>query len=295
MKWSTNKNLLAVLSSRHRAFSLVETTTALIILAIISSSVLVVVNRSMASTADSTSRMQAFEVARENMEILLTKDSVAEMAEYGASDKYPEIQWTTITEMFYESLTERMWLKAVCSAEYTDTQGQTQNIEFTHWLTDITKEQLIEMLQQKLGDLTDEDILETLEQAMEYAGVTEETIMQWIENGMLVTEEEYYIKNELDLYNETGGKPTEQDRIERLNRAISEAESAVEPSDEGQAKSSDKSDSSLETTETPEDIDNTDDTDAQPKSDDELMCGYTKEELMALPISKIFGVLNSCE
>ena len=84
------------------AFSLVEAVTALIILALISSSVLVVINRCMASAADSALRMQAFEVARDNMETLLSKDSVNEMVEYGSSDKHPEIKWQTTVEMFYE-------------------------------------------------------------------------------------------------------------------------------------------------------------------------------------------------
>ncbi len=46
----------------RRAFSLVEATTSLIILAFISSSVLVVINRCVAATADSVLRMQAFGV-----------------------------------------------------------------------------------------------------------------------------------------------------------------------------------------------------------------------------------------
>ncbi|MFA5252310.1 MAG: type II secretion system protein, partial [Phycisphaerae bacterium] len=75
------------------AFSLVEVMTALIILALISSSVLVVINRCMASAADSSLRMQAFEVARDNMETLLSRDEVEETVEYGSSDKYPEIKW----------------------------------------------------------------------------------------------------------------------------------------------------------------------------------------------------------
>lgn len=129
------------------AFSLVEAVTALIILALVSSSVLVVINRCTASAVDSALRMQAFEVARDNMETLLSKDSVKEMVEYGSSDKYPEIQWQITVEAFYESVTERMWVRAICSAEYADTTGDVQTIELTHWLTGLTKEQLIQIIQ----------------------------------------------------------------------------------------------------------------------------------------------------
>src|SRR4030042_1740904 len=101
-----SKQILSCLAVARRrrmpAFSLVETATALIILALISSSVLVVVNRCMASAADLEMRMRAFEVARDNMETLLSKDSIGEMVEYGISVKYPEIQWQTTVEIFYE-------------------------------------------------------------------------------------------------------------------------------------------------------------------------------------------------
>ncbi|MDD5064763.1 MAG: type II secretion system protein [Phycisphaerae bacterium] len=140
------------------AFSLVEVVTALIILALISSSVLVVINRCMASAADSSLRMQAFEVARDNMETLLSKDAVEETVEYGSSDKYPEIKWQTAVEMFYEPAVmgqEQLWVRGICSAEYTDVEGEAQTIELTHWLTSLTKEQLLEMLKQKISGLSE--------------------------------------------------------------------------------------------------------------------------------------------
>ena len=61
-----------------KAFSLTEVLTALTILAIMSSSVFVVIDRCITSSTNSVLQMHAFEVARENMEALLTKDSVQE-------------------------------------------------------------------------------------------------------------------------------------------------------------------------------------------------------------------------
>ncbi len=203
---------------RYKGFSLVESATALIILALVSSSVLVVVNRSMASAADSQLRMQAFGVARENMEKLLAKDVVHEMAEYGSDDRYPEIQWSTAVEMFYEPLTMRMWIQAVCSAEYIDTAGETQTIELTHWLTDLTVEQLLKIMEQQAGDFADDELIETLAEAAEYAGVDEATIEQWEEDEMRINEDGYYVKSELDLYKSTGGKPSIEDRSRHAQR-----------------------------------------------------------------------------
>ena len=95
-----------------KAFSLVEAGTALAILALVCTSVLVVVNRAMASASDLTLRMHAFEIARENMEKILLKDSVTEMVEYGESEKYPEI----------DRLEGRLYLSEINISDY---EGKT--------------------------------------------------------------------------------------------------------------------------------------------------------------------------
>lgn len=147
MKCCSEKRLFLGLLYR-KAFSLVEAVTALIILGLICSSVLVVINRCLAGAADSQLRMRAFEVTRENMEKLLASEAVSEVSEYGESEKYPEIQWQTTVETFYEPLTSRIWFQAICSAQYTDTEGEEQTIELTHWLTEVSKAQLIQMIKE---------------------------------------------------------------------------------------------------------------------------------------------------
>lgn len=131
------------------AFTLVEVMTALAVLALVSSSVLVVMDRCMVSVADSASRMRAFTVARENMEQLLTSESVEEMTEYGTSEEYPEIEWQTTVETFNEPVTGQMWVRAICSAEYTDTEDNVQTVELTQWLTVLTEQQANQLAQQK--------------------------------------------------------------------------------------------------------------------------------------------------
>lgn len=139
---------------KKTAFSLLETLTALAILSLTTSSVVVIYNRCMDSVADSTVRMQAFDVARENMESILSVGSVSAMTEYGTSDKYPGIQWQKTVEIFYEPITERMWARAICSADYADSKGDTKTIELRHWLANLTKEQLLEVLQNQEKGLT---------------------------------------------------------------------------------------------------------------------------------------------
>ncbi|MCK4914238.1 MAG: hypothetical protein KAS69_06570 [Planctomycetes bacterium] len=135
------------------AFSLVESVTALVILALVSSSVLVIIDRNISAAADSAQRLAALEIARENMETLLSKESVKEVVEFGTAENNPEIQWSTVVESFYEPATDRMWIQATCSAEYTDSDGETQTVELTHWLTDLTKKQLKQMVEQKQREM----------------------------------------------------------------------------------------------------------------------------------------------
>lgn len=138
----------SILFNRNRSggFSLVEAAAALVVLAVICSGVLVVINRAMAATADSVQRKHAFEVARENMEKVLISDRVLEKVEYGYSEKYPQIQWTTRIETFYEPVGNEMWVRAICSAEYLDSMGEPAEVELTHWLAKLSDKQVEKIL-----------------------------------------------------------------------------------------------------------------------------------------------------
>ena len=130
-----------------KAFCLIEVVAALTILVFLTISILSVYDRCMSAAADSTLKMRAFEVARENMEYLLTKESVELMVENGQSELYPDILWQITVEDFYESLTSRTWLQATCTANYIDSSGNEQTIELKHWLTELSQEDL-----QKISD-----------------------------------------------------------------------------------------------------------------------------------------------
>ncbi len=224
------------LTMRKKAFSLVEVLMAVAILALISSSVLVVIDRCVASAAQSALRMRAFEVARENMEQLLASATVKESVEYGVSEIYPDIGWQTVVETFYEPITARMWIRGVCSAQYNDPNGIEQTVELTHWLTDLTKEQLLQIESrddQEQGDLSAE-LIETMEDAADYAGVDVETIEQWIQNGMLTTEDGSFIKDNLNLYKDSNGNPGEDEKNQQA-KSLTDLKNKKSKSGEGSA------------------------------------------------------------
>jgi hypothetical protein len=188
------------------------------LLAFIGASVWLVLERCTASAADSIQRMRAFEIAHENMEKLLGSDSVQEMTEYGISEKFQDIHWQTSVESFYEPITSHMWARAVCYAEYTGSGGETKNVELTHWLTRLTDAQSQQLMARSAmqKQLLVKYIIATEELAAEYAGVDAKTIEQWVKNGMPMTESNEYLKPWLDLYLQTDGNPTEQDRQDTL-------------------------------------------------------------------------------
>ncbi len=128
-----------------------EVVVALGILAAICSGVLVVMNQCIAATIDSQIKMEAFELVRENMEKLLGAESVTLVAELGTSDTNPNIQWQTVIETFNEPVDSGMWLQAVCSASYTDCDGEKHTVELVHWLCELSKrdQQLIRKQKQQ--------------------------------------------------------------------------------------------------------------------------------------------------
>ena len=213
-----DKNLFFA-SLYRRGFSLPETMAALVILAMVSSGVFVVINRCMDSANQLTLRTAAFETAHENMEKLLTVDVITERVEYGTSEKYPEIKWRTVVEPFYEPVTSKMWMGAVCSAEYPDANGLPQTIELVHWLTDLSERQIEQLTaeMEKEKELLAEQIIETIEEAAEYVGVDEETIGEWVESGMKMTADGKYLKDWLNLYADTDGNPTEEEIAEQID------------------------------------------------------------------------------
>jgi prepilin-type N-terminal cleavage/methylation domain-containing protein len=146
--YHSEKNILIRRKNRP-AFTLIEVVTAIAILAAIVTSVLVVMNRAIATTIDTELKMQAFELARENMEILLASSSVSDMVEFGADEMNPNLEYRIVVESFVEPITSRMWVRAICSASYTDSTGETQTIELTHWLNNLTNTQIRQINDQK--------------------------------------------------------------------------------------------------------------------------------------------------
>jgi prepilin-type N-terminal cleavage/methylation domain-containing protein len=217
-----------------QGFTLIEVVAALGILALVASSVLVVVDRSMLSASDSTVRMEAFELARENMEKVLASESVEETVEYGRSDKYPDITWQTVVEVFSEPIGGATWVRAICSAAYKDSAGQQQKIELEDWITELTDQQANQLAgqPQSIEELTAEQLIPTAEQAAEYAGVDAETIEKWVENGLTTTADGAFIKYNLDVYVRSNGRPTDAEKRQQVESIEELAKSLASQSGE---------------------------------------------------------------
>jgi prepilin-type N-terminal cleavage/methylation domain-containing protein len=203
------------------AFTLIEVLTALAILGLASSSVLVVINRCVASAANSALRMEAFELARENLERVLIADVLQETVEYGTSEIYPDLSWQTVIEAFPEPVGGQMWVRAVCSAEYKDSHGETQKVELVHWITALTDRQTGQLMENEDLELLEvEQLLVTAEEAAAYAGVDLATLQEWIERGLMTNQDGAFIKYNLDLFVESRGDPTQEEKAKQVESIL---------------------------------------------------------------------------
>lgn len=134
-------------------FTMVEVASALVVLTIIVSSVLLVMNRAMDSCIDLKNRGDALKTARENMEKILARDSVRDTSQYGISESNPAISWENVIETFYEPVTSEMWIRAVCKASYLDTNNEEQSVTLTNWLTGLDRNQVQQILRQQQQEL----------------------------------------------------------------------------------------------------------------------------------------------
>lgn len=201
----------------NRGFTLLEVLAALAILALTSSSVLLVIDRCVTSASDSTLRMEAFELVRENLEKILLLDAVEENADYGISDKYPGISWQTVIEGFSEPLSSQMWVRAVCSADYLDSKGEKQKVELVHWLTQLTDQQAGQLVdQQDLEKLEMEQVMKTEDEAAEYAKIDTDTLRQWVADGLVKTPEDAFLRCNLDVFIRSKGSPTPEEKAQQV-------------------------------------------------------------------------------
>jgi prepilin-type N-terminal cleavage/methylation domain-containing protein len=226
---SRTNNAIAVgrQSRRGGGFTLLEVLTALAILALASSSVLMVIDRCVNSAGDSALRMEAFRLARENLEEVLVRDSVEESIEFGTSEKYSDLAWQTVLEAFPEPVTGEMWLRAVCSADYLDSKGETRTVELEHWIMALSDQQAGQIMDaEELEKLKAEQLIADPEAAAQYAKIDVDTLDLWVEDGLVTTEADEFIKYNLDLFVRSNGDPSLEEKgrqvesIEELSLAM---------------------------------------------------------------------------
>lgn len=179
---------------RYRnGFTLVEVAAAIVLLGLLIASSLTLTNRYIDTVIDMQLREQAFEIARSNMERLLSENTLPEMDEYGIDEFHPELDWETVVEPFYEPVTNRMWIRAVCAAGYTDTKGERQDVELEHWITNLTPDQVrLIRAQQK----AEEEYMKLM-QGGELTDVQKATVAFMLQEGLDVDAYRKFLKSQL--------------------------------------------------------------------------------------------------
>jgi type II secretory pathway pseudopilin PulG len=147
------------LNNRRSAFTFVEVVAAVVLLSIMIASVLVMMDRFVASIGDMRLRQQAFELARSNMETLLSEAKLPDIYEYGESETNPDVLWETTVEPFYEPFKNRMWIRAVCSGSFINSKDEEEKVELEHWITSLTAAQIKQILAQQETESAYMDLL----------------------------------------------------------------------------------------------------------------------------------------
>ena len=206
---------------------------------------LVVVSRNTSVAADSVYRMEAFELARENMERILTSTELSEMVDFGTSEVHPNITWQTVVEAFSEPSEGAMWLCAVCTAAFIDSTGESQQVELVHWLAPLSEQQAAQFMEGEENEsLSAEQLIEGNENAAEYAKVDVDTIEKWLGNGLVVTSDGSFLRYNLDIFVRGKGNPSEAARAKQVH-SLEELAEALKNTTEGQdgASQTDQADS----------------------------------------------------
>lgn len=185
----------------YSGFTVTEVMAALVLLVFICTGSLVVISRCVKEAGESKLRMAAFEIARDNLEGLMSLVFVEQGIEYGVSEKYPQVRWQLSVENFTEPEKQKIWIQAVSTAEYEDSENQTQTIELVYWLTDISDQDA-----KKLREIegAQNQMPMGIAEAARYAGVDEETIKEWIDNGLELTPDGIS-KDQLDQFKNNKG------------------------------------------------------------------------------------------
>jgi hypothetical protein len=169
---------------------------AIVVIGLIVGSAMSILDRLIGAMSDMRLRSAAFELARQNMETLLSRDNVEDMTDYGFSDIHPEIQWETAVEPFYEPISNAMWIRAVTSAGFNDSKGQYQNVEMEHWLTSLQPNVVRQILRQQKAEEEYLDLLEGTASGQTEAIIQETTQAYLAEAGLNVDEYSRFLERQ---------------------------------------------------------------------------------------------------
>lgn len=165
----------------------------MVLLGLLLASTLMLINDYIDTIIDYKLRNQAFELARSNMEQLLSENLLSDKDEYGTDEFNPELDWETLVEPFYEPVTNQMWIRAVCSSGFLDSRGQRQDIELEHWITNLTPVQIKQIAAQQKAEKEFMDLL----QGGALTDVQKATVAFLLEQGMDVEAYRKFLKQQL--------------------------------------------------------------------------------------------------
>lgn len=178
---------------RRNGFTIVEVSAALVLLGLLLASTLMLMNRYVDTVIDFRLREKAFELARSNMEQLLSETKLSDKDDYGTDEFNPELDWETMVEPFFEPVTNQMWIRAVCTAGFLDTKGERQDVELEHWITNLTPEQVKQITAQQKAE---QEFMELL-QGGDLTDIQKATVAFILQEGLDIEAYRKFLKQQL--------------------------------------------------------------------------------------------------
>jgi hypothetical protein len=108
-----------------------------------------------------------------------------------------------------------------------------ETVKLEHGLTEISDQQADQLVaQEDLDQLAAEQLLQTVDEAADYAGVESKVIEDWVGKGLVKTTEGAFIKYNLDVFLQSDGAPNAEEKRRQV-KSIQELALSLKTEQEG--------------------------------------------------------------
>ncbi|MGE4285836.1 MAG: prepilin-type N-terminal cleavage/methylation domain-containing protein [Phycisphaerae bacterium] len=166
--------------ANRKAYTLVEAMAALLVMGIVVSGVVVTITNCLETMIDMRLENNAVDLARENMEYILSKNDAYEFYDSGVDEFNPDLNWEIGFEVATYPNTSDMWVRAFSTSGYYRTDGEYKTIEFESWIVRLSDEQQQQYKEQATAE---QQMLDDVADAVSEAQAEKDTAEEETDTG----------------------------------------------------------------------------------------------------------------